>query len=167
MKNIIKYLYLLTVGLILLSTTSCSGFLDQAPTSEESIEYIFQDYTRSLRYMDLLYYYMAPTWAQGGKFGGYYGFLESATDMAEYSSSYGATNVSFNVGNWKHTAAATEVDRWSASYDQIRRSYMFLENMDGFNNEPQGRKETMRGEVHFMIAYYYFELLRRYGGVPF
>lgn len=155
------------LALVLLTAASCEGFLNMAPNEEEDKDYIFEDYLRSLRYMDLLYYNMSPNWIGSGKFGSYYGnFLESATDMSDYSSSYGACNRSFNVGNWKHAAAATEVGIWSNCYSQIRRAYMFLENMENFNNEPEGRKITMEGECHFMLAYYYFELLKRYGGVP-
>lgn len=151
----------------MMSSTSCAKFLDEAPNSDQPKEYIFQDYLRSQRYLDMLYYYMNPTWVSDGKFNGYYGFLESATDMSEYTAEYGATNKSFNVGNWKASAADFEVsDIWYRCYKQIRRSYMFMENMDQFNNEPEGRKVLMEGECHFMLAYFYFELFKRYGGVP-
>lgn len=158
---------LLIVIIASFSLISCSGFLDQAPNSEETKEYIFEDYTRAQRYLDMLYYYMPPKWTGDGKFGSsYYGLLESATDMSEYSSTYGATNRGFNSGNWKHASVSNEIDRWNSSYNQIRRCFMFLENIDNFNNEPEGRKETMKGEVYFFIAFYYNELLKRYGGVP-
>ena len=146
---------------------SCDNFLDQAPTNEEDKEYIFEDYTRAQRYLDMLYYYMPAKWTGSGKFGDYYGFLESATDMSEYSSTTGATNRSFNVGNWRHASVASEItSKWAASYNQIRRCWVMLENMDKFNNHPEGRKEIMKGEVYFFLAYYYNELLFRYGGVP-
>lgn len=147
--------------------TSCEKFLNQAPNAEESMDYIFQDYLRSVRYLDLLYYYMPANWTGEGKFGeDYYGMLESATDMSDYSATYGATNRAFNSGNWRAGSAAAEVSIWNSIYQQIRRAYMVLENIDSFNNEPEGRKETMRGECYFMIGYYYFELMKRYGGVP-
>lgn len=151
----------------MMSSTSCAKFLDEAPNSDQPKEYIFQDYLRSQRYLDMLYYYMNPTWVGDGKFNGNYGFLESATDMSEYTAEYGATNKSFNVGNWKASSADFEVsDIWYRCYKQIRRAYMFMENMDQFNNEPEGRKVLMEGECHFMIAYFYFELYKRYGAVP-
>ena len=110
---------------------------------------------------------MLAKWTGSGKFGDYNGFLESATDMSEYSSTTGATNRGFNVGNWRHTSVASEVtSKWGASYDQIRRCWVMLENIDKFNNHPAGRKELMKGEVHFFLAFYFNELLYRYGGVP-
>ncbi|MDD2594775.1 MAG: RagB/SusD family nutrient uptake outer membrane protein [Bacteroidales bacterium] len=161
-----KFLLSFMLVATLLASVSCEEFLNQAPSSEQPKEYIFEDYLRANRYMDLLYYYMSPTWTGDGKFGGYYGFLESATDMSDYSATYGATNRAFNSGNWKHNSASAEIDRWGACYTQIRRAYMFLDNMKNFNNEPEGRKVTMKGEVQFMLAYYYYELIKRYGAVP-
>lgn len=167
MKKIIRYSIATVVFAVMaLTTISCEKFLDQAPSSEQDKEYIFQDYLRAQRYLDMMYYYM-PRIQANYKFDEYYGFLESATDMSEYTASYGATNRSFNVGNWKATAAATEVsDVWYRCYKQIRRAWMFLDNVDNFNNEPTGRKPLMKGECHFMVAYFYFELAKRYGGVP-
>ena len=167
MKKIIRYSIATVVFAVMaLTTISCEKFLDQAPSSEQDKEYIFQDYLRAQRYLDMMYYYM-PRIQANYKFDEYYGFLESATDMSEYTASYGATNRSFNVGNWKATAADTEVsDVWYRCYKQIRRAWMFLDNVDNFNNEPTGRKPLMKGECHFMVAYFYFELAKRYGGVP-
>lgn len=167
MKKIIRYSIAAVVfAFMALTTISCEKFLDQAPSSEQDKEYIFQDYLRAQRYLDMMYYYM-PRIQANYKFDEYYGFLESATDMSEYTASYGATNRSFNVGNWKATAADTEVsDVWYRCYKQIRRAWMFLDNVDNFNNEPTGRKPLMKGECHFMVAYFYFELAKRYGGVP-
>jgi len=168
MKKILNILSLAAaVAVTVISVSSCEEFLNEAPTSEQSKEYIFEDYLRAQRYMDLLYYYMNPTWTGDGKFQGYYGMMESATDMSEYTADYGATNKSFNVGNWKHASADFEISTiWYRCYKQIRRAYMFLDNVNNFANEPEGRKITMEGECHWMIAYYYFELYRRYGGVP-
>lgn len=159
------------IGMLLsiLLFVGCDDFLDQAPSGEQTKEYIFQDYSRTQRYMDGLYQNLPSLWNSGSTIGGY-GFLESATDMAEYTANYGTANSTFNTGNWKE--ASSEVyGPWINAYEQIRRCIMVLENMDRFNNEPRdeagvSRKETMKGEVHFMIGFYYFDLLRRYGGVP-
>ena len=168
MKKVLSIIALaasFTAGL--LSVSSCKEFLDEAPNADQTREYIFKDYLRSLRYLDMIYYYMLPNWVSDGKFQSYYGMLESATDMSEYTADYGATNKAFNVGNWKQASASFEVNTvWYRCYQQIRKCWMFLDNVENFHNEPEGRKTLMKGEVHFMLAYYYFELYRRYGGVP-
>ena len=162
---------LLTIATTLLPFMGCNSFLDQAPNNEEDEDYIFQDYERSRRYMDELYSNLPALWSKGSTIGvNGYGFMESATDMAEYTANYGTANTTFNVGNWK-SAYDEVLGVWAGSYRQIRRCYKTLEKMDSFNNEPrddngESRKETMKGEVHFMLGFYYFELLKRYGGVP-
>ena len=157
-----KKILILTIACAALLVSSCEKFLDQAPTNGESMEYIFQDYTRASRYLTQLYYNMPPIGS--GKLDSY-GFLEGATDMAEYSANYGKCNSSFNVGNWLN-ASYEVTSTWSRCYKQIRRAWIFLENMNQFNNEPEGRKVYMEGECKFMLAFHYFELMKRYGGVP-
>lgn len=174
MKQYTKYITALAV-LMALTVSSCEKWLDQAPTGEVSKEFIFQDYITARRYMDVLYSNRIQTFFDGNRLSntGRGGFMESATDMAEYTANYGVANKSFNIGNWYESEVTPiEVDRWSNSYENIRRCYMFLENRHLFNNDPlnyigtQRRKDLMKGEVHFMIAWYYSELLKRYGGVP-
>ena len=172
MKNIFRIFLIASAALTGLTLfSSCEKFLDQAPNGEQTKEYIFEDYLRSQRYLDMLYYNMPNTWVKDGKFSTSsttrYGFMESATDMAEYSATYGVANVAFNVGNWRHSFATEEIENvWYTCYRQIRRAWMFLDNYDNFVNEPAGRKVTMQGECHFMLAFNYFELIKRYGGVP-
>ncbi|MEG1290590.1 MAG: hypothetical protein RSE25_10220, partial [Bacteroidales bacterium] len=101
MKKIIIILFTLAV------LPACSNFLDQAPTGEQTKGYIFEDYTRAQRYMDQLYISLPRVWTSGSSYFSQSnpGFLESATDMAEYTATYGAANNSFNVGNWFNSAA--------------------------------------------------------------
>lgn len=174
MKKTAKIILVATVVLSsALAFTSCD-FLEQAPNNEQTKEYIFLDYVRSQRFVDMLYYNMPNTWVKDGKFSTSsttrYGMMESATDMAEYSATYGVPNTTFNVGDWRATEATEELSNvWYTCYKQIRRAWMFLENCDlpgSFVNEPAGRKPMMKGECHFMLAFNYFELLKRYGGVP-
>ena len=80
-KNII------CIVLIILAATGCEKFLNQAPTGEQTKEYIFQDYIRAQRYMDRLYEYLPGLWTENGSTIGKYGFLE-VTDMAEYTANY-------------------------------------------------------------------------------
>ena len=172
MKNTFRIFLIAAVALTGVTLfSSCEKFLNQAPNGEQTKEYIFEDYLRSQRYLDQLYYNMPNTWVKDGKFSTSsstrYGFMESATDMAEYSATYGVANMSFNVGSWLSSYATEEVENvWYNCYKQIRRAWMFLDNYDNFLNEPAGRKVTMQGECHFFLAYYYSELLKRYGGVP-
>jgi len=177
MKKYTKYFIGLII-LIALTVSSCEEWLDQAPTGEVTKEYIFEDYLRAQRYIDVLYTNRIQVFTSGNRLSGTDrgGFLESATDMAEYTANYGVANKSFNIGNWYDSEVTPiEIDRWGNSYTNLRRCYMFLENKHLFTNDlvasyipadGRKRKDSMIGEVHFFIAWYYNELLKRYGGVP-
>ena len=106
-------------------------------------------------------------------------YMEAATDNAE------ATNESyvsqlFNTGNWDQFLNFDNV--LSANYKGIRQASQFLENhknvsIDYIKNGIIGTDSTtyfnarnnlkfMTGEVFFLKAFFYFELVKRYGGVP-
>ncbi|HTN19362.1 MAG TPA: RagB/SusD family nutrient uptake outer membrane protein [Pelobium sp.] len=105
--------------------------------------------------------------------------MEAATDNAE------ATNVSsraqiFNYGIWNQYGNPDDV--WGRNFDGIRQANLYLKNKDKADINYIKDKITstdsttyfnarnnikfMEGEVLFLKAYFYFELVKRYGGVP-
>ncbi len=107
-------------------------------------------------------------------------YLEAATDNAE------ATNVtdrsqSFNYGIWNQynnpDAAA-----WANNFSGIRQANLYLKNKDkvdiGYIKDritstdsttyfnARNNVKFMEGEALFLKAFFYFELVKRYGGVP-
>lgn len=55
------------------------------------------------------------------------------------------------------------MDYWA--YDQVRRTNMFLEKVDESVLTAE-EKEVMTGQVKFLRAMHYFNMVKRYGGVP-
>lgn len=55
---------------------------------------------------------------------------------------------------------------WSSMYRWIRGCNVALQNLEsaGFDNDVL--KERLKGEAHFLRAYFYHQLIRYYGGVP-
>jgi hypothetical protein len=56
-------------------------------------------------------------------------------------------------------------DAWSKCYQNIRRANLFLANVDGAPITASV-KNQYKAEARFLRAWYYFMLLRHYGGVP-
>ena len=54
---------------------------------------------------------------------------------------------------------------WNYQYDFIRRANIFFENIEGSTID-QEDLDIMRGEMHFIRAWMYFDLTRHFGGVP-
>ncbi|HEY4154559.1 MAG TPA: RagB/SusD family nutrient uptake outer membrane protein [Puia sp.] len=103
--------------------------------------------------------------------------MASATDEAEHTPDT-STIQNFNSGNWNATANPDDV--WAKYYQGIRDANLFLEsagnvNLDQWKLNPalQATYQTnldlikkWEYEVRFLRAYFYFELVKRYGGVP-
>lgn len=55
---------------------------------------------------------------------------------------------------------------WGAMYSRIRSCNLALQNLEtaGFNDDDL--KDKLKGQAHFLRAYYYHQLVRYYGGVP-
>jgi hypothetical protein len=54
---------------------------------------------------------------------------------------------------------------WSSAYLNIRRTNLFFEKVGDSPIDP-AKLVPLEGEMHFLRAFFYFDLLRWYGGVP-
>lgn len=55
---------------------------------------------------------------------------------------------------------------WQTTYNGIFRANLILSLIDTPNDYAQGKKEQFIGESKFLRAYFYFDLVRIFGGVP-
>lgn len=104
----------------------------------------------------------------------------SVSDEAEFTPQGDAQK--FNSGSWDEYTNPDDV--WEHFYTWIRRVNVYLNtieniqvNLDAYKNDPSDSQQeiyrTRKAEVdnwakeaRFLRAYYYFELVKRYGGVP-
>lgn len=87
-----------------------------------------------------------------------------------------ACDESYNNFNWEGSYTVLEgavtpdqlgnLDIWSSYYENIKNCNIFFENMDKVNQVDQPQRNYLIGEELFFRAYYYMELVNRYGGVP-
>jgi starch-binding outer membrane protein, SusD/RagB family len=105
--------------------------------------------------------------------------LASACDEADHADVYSDIQ-RFNTGIWN--AVANPEDAWGHFYQGIRRANLFLERSEDYKNiiyrdtidvsnkdgyRSQARDIAwLRAEIRFLRAFYHFELLKRYGGIP-
>lgn len=108
-------------------------------------------------------------------FGNYSGaMLASATDEAEYAYTNNEI-VDFYNGSWSPINAKSSM--WSTCYEGITKCNHYLEKFTGLtfpelelNDDylaQMGRYNNYPYEVRFLRAYFYFNLVRQYGDVPF
>lgn len=89
-------------------------------------------------------------------------FLDAATDDA-VSSFYGSGITLFNNGQL--TSQNLPDNNWALSYTIIRKCNVFLKNIGVVPLVPDMMKRQV-AEARFLRAFAYFELLKRYGGIP-
>lgn len=157
--------------LIIATISSCENYLDPGYDETLTESDVFSSYVYSLNYVRRIYSYL-PTDAYDETY---------MTDEAKHSDAASSYTV-MNNGSW---TSRSYVDswRWSHYYAGIRRVHIFLDNVDeAMFLDPNTFKLTpnindtirkqLRAEARFLRAFYYFELLKRFGdptnnlGVP-
>ncbi len=105
--------------------------------------------------------------------------MASASDEAEFTLETSAVQW-FNAGSWNALSNPDNV--WAHYFSAIRTANLFLENtdsidLDAFRLDPTPSQQLIyqnrlaqialwKNEARFLRAFYYFELVKRYGGVP-
>lgn len=167
----IRSLYIASALLLGVGMSACSDedYLGYDSDKNYSDELIWSEYTYIADMGSELYYYMPKTFQN---YGG--GFLASSTDDCE-SSNQRADIQKFNKGTWDMFDSPT--GDWSRFYQGIYLANNFIAHADTATlyreqyNESAKKQHLrnlghLRGQARFLKAYYYFELMKRYGAIP-
>ena len=172
MKKYFLYIFTLVVlsGGLLTSCEDIFGdYLDKQPSNELTEEEVFNSWENTKAF-----YYDIYNFLRNGLGRINYSWMDSATDLAETSYSWGGTRTSFNIGNYYASSGANELtDTWSHYYRGIRKCNMLLERIDGVPSDPaqteadrQRESKRIKSETRVLRAYFYWELTLRYGAIP-
>lgn len=153
-----KKLSLYIIPLIaMLTTVSCGKeILDKAPLDAVSDKDVFATPENTTLFVNSIYAGLPNGFERG-----WYMF-ESGSGDAENSYAWTASHM-FNRGDYDPTN--TPNNDWSSSYRQITNCNVFFANIDNVTGD-DALITRLKGEVHFLRAFYYFELYKRFGGVP-
>lgn len=159
MKKIINYCIVL---LCIISLAACQKTFEDHPLTITTSDYIWDKTDPTGTYaQDWVYkiYSQLPT--------GYIRIngmmLEAASDDAVPSSTGNAT---WNTINGGYNALNTFDDNWSNSYSAIRRVNTFLANYKQVPWADPNVPKQLVAECRVMRAFFYYDMLKRYGGVP-
>ena len=158
MKNIIYKLFL--VSAITFGIVSCDDFVDYE--ASETYNIVAEDYFKSSSDYEaaLVGVYDVTQWtlynwmigeiaSENSLCGG-----ESATDVLGLQ----------KIDDMIHDAENDQLTRiWQYMYEGINRANYMVENSDKMDFS---RKNELYGEVHFLRAFFYFELTKFFGDVP-
>jgi hypothetical protein len=167
MRNRYYSLIFLFVALVL---GSCKkDFLDRTPSADLDEEKVFKDPALVAAYADNAYNHLIDEYA---RFNAHRGTTSQASDEAVS----GNTDVSVRTLNQglfhdhyeRGGAQLNDIgDVWDRAYAGIRIANVMLTRMKAAEpNTIVANQVRVAGEMHFIRAFLYFELIKRFGGVP-
>jgi hypothetical protein len=162
MKKILIF-FGLFVAAIVYSCKKSGSFLESKNDTSLTEANVFSDSSRTMDFLARIYSdihisFSKSRWDSKGN-------MEQVCDEAEYrniggtekpimliTGSYNATNVPFS-------------DVWTTGYADIRKVNLYLQHLDATPLSAPLKART-RGEVRFLRAWYYFIMLKTFGGIP-
>lgn len=159
MKKILRKAFIIIAAT--LSIVSCD-VLNKKPLDTISEENVFNDATFLQNYVYNVYNGIKPPWSPGT--GGYLGLTDIGVYAPDtHNRSGGFRNYVQGLMSPDNITDLTNI--WAEEYYHIRNANIFFEKIEGSDIADEDL-DPMRGEVHFLRAWMYFELIRTFGGVP-
>ena len=165
MKNVV---YILTLMLTLANITSCEeDFLEKEPLDQFGEEAVWNDPALIETFVNRIY--------RGIPHGFHALMLSTLVDESMAVWDWETSNATQSLitpsylGVWDEnfwTGGRYKDMNWTNSYKSIRACNLFLEKIDEASFDDEDLKNRMKGEVHFLRAYLYHNLVSLYGGVP-
>lgn len=163
---------LLSSSIAALLLSSCNPILDREMMLTMTEKQALESYDVAQKRVNGLYTYLPNGFSPVGG-----AMMAAASDEAEYSVASSSVHM-FNNGSWNPLNNPDNV--WTYYYQGIRQATLFLEtadqiNMERYKLDPQNQAdyemrmaniERWKYEARFLKAYFYSELVKRYGGVP-
>ena len=163
---------LLSSSIAVLLLSSCNPILDREMILTMTEKQALESYDVAQKRVNGLYTYLPNGFSPVGG-----ATMAAASDEAEYSVASSSVHM-FNNGSWNPLNNPDNV--WTYYYQGIRQATLFLEtadqiNMERYKLDPQNQAdyemrmaniERWKYEARFLRAYFYSELVKRYGGVP-
>lgn len=168
-----KYLTFLGAGLLFMAS-ACNDGYEKEPVEQFTLDYLFSRVdsagVQSRRFLNNIYYehlYDGYNRVDGD-------FLDAASDDAVSINNNDPAVYKLLMGRYSASTRVTDME-WGEYYQGIRKANILINNIDvvPFNlkytnalGEVKPLNYTMKAEARFLRAHFYFELVKRYGGVP-
>lgn len=167
-----KIYYFMSIVLTLMFLNGCEDYLDPEVVTYETYEQVTESYNYTKQRLASVYSSVQPGFVRVGG-----AMMASASDEAEHTLETSPIQ-QFNVGSWN--AYSNPDDVWAQYYRGIYKANQYLVsadsvNLDVFRLDPEQQEvyelyvkeiERWKSEARFLRAFFYFELVKRYGGVP-
>lgn len=164
-----KIKYCIIFGALYILLFSCKrDFLEKPPSVDITEDTVFSRIRNAETFLWSTYAGSIPSgfptgWSADVTGGVVAGTLAAASDEGDIADSWPGAN-RFNEGQWN--ANDNPEDDFNTHYAAIRRANIFMERIAGVPDAEGVYKSQLKAEAQFLRALQYFELVKRYGGVP-
>jgi len=170
-----KFRYQINTGFIILMlmlfSTSCEEYLDKAPESSISEKDVYGNFTSFQGFVEIMYNcIMDPD--KGGAWNKYL-FADETLNNYPYNFDNGNYwgNETYFYGVGISVTSNTTRDRriWEYAWYAIRQANLALEKIEqqGLFEGTEEEKKHIKGQALFFRAWFYFEICRFWGGMPY
>ncbi len=159
----------MAVFLLMAGACKKGGFLDAKLASDLNETTTFTDSVRTISFLTRLYTNVGFNFDANRWEGGGHPVLADEAIPVRYT---GPQNDAILMASGALSASSTNVakqaevlNNWKLPWENIRRANVFLSNIDR-SPLSAGLKKKLKAESRFLRAWYYFQLVKVYGGVP-
>ena len=155
MKNI--YAIIVNCAIVCVGLTACDSWLDVDPSDQYSIETFWQTEGHAMAGLMGCYNALDP-WKS---------LHTMEFDMITSNAMpYNEANGTQAIGKGEHLSTTDLIaSLWKNCYKGIGRTNTFIDNVPRVDMDEK-EKESMIGEAKFLRAFYYLNLIDKFGGVP-
>lgn len=176
MKKIRIFVKAAITSLVVLGLGSCSDWLKEPTPGQTNLADYYTTWQAALENVNAAYTPLA--WEYQGTYYSEWFIGDIVSDDALKGGQYIQSDMAdvYDMENWKtQTDNELLLQYYRAKYQGIQRCNLVLERVPGMDSElfdeeeyqcVDGLQERIIGEAYFLRAFYYFQLVRVYGGVP-
>lgn len=164
-----KKIYMILIAAFLLFTgISCKKVLDLQPTSSFSTNNVWTDPALTQVFVNQIYKESVFAFKDGGfGWGAQTDELYSNFNWCHENTYVLGQATPDNQSSSFPLNYSSTLNYWTTLYSTIQKTNMFFQNISQVDTTGNGALvSNMKGEVHFLRGLCYFELLKRFGGVP-
>ena len=163
-----------------MSLVSCEAYLDKEPESTVSEETAFVNFRNFQGFVEEIYNCIPDkekcNWCPSWNWGDDEVFNTNANDRMTNQVDLGNFRAWMNTGNWlyKGSSSSTSTNKfdhslWPHSWYCIRKANVGLKALENgmLVNATQEEKDLIAGQLYFFRAWWHFELINWFGGLPY
>lgn len=167
------------LGLALCTTfTSCKDYLDREPNTTVSATDAFKNFNNYQGFVELIINCIPDkekcNWCPSWNWGDDEVFNPEADDRMTHQADLGNFRAWSQTGNWLLTAVNNPTDNnapknhslWGHAWFCIRQANMAIEHIDEMDGTEEERNVIL-GQSYFFRAWWHFELMEYFGGLPY